>query len=453
LRLPVVAIVGRPNVGKSSLLNCLAGERISIVEETPGVTRDRVSTVIEHQDAAFELVDTGGIGIVDRGDLTDHIDRQIHMAIYGSSVVLFVVDARVGLQPLDADVARRLRKEPHRPDEKGEFPRTVLLIANKVDEARFEADLAEFEKLGFGEPLRMSALQGFGRRDLLDRIASEIPPSPQVPEPSMKVAVVGRQNVGKSTFVNALAHEERVIVSEIPGTTRDAVDVRFEKDGRTFVVIDTAGVKKRTSIKDSIEFYSRTRTSEAIKRADVVLLLIDASAEITKVDKQIGDEIATEAKPCVIVANKWDLSGGKVATGAWAEYATDRLRGLVYAPISFTTAQDGKNVQATIDLAQQLFKQASVRVGTGELNRALERIRDQHLPAVRGAKPPRIYYATQVGTGPPTFVLFVNDPALFPNDFRRSLENRFREYLPFDEIPVRIFFRRRESAPREEEKR
>jgi len=450
VRLPVVAIVGRPNVGKSSLLNCLAGERISIVEETPGVTRDRVSTVVTHEDVTFELVDTGGIGIVDRGDLTEHIDRQIHTAIYDASVILFVVDAREGLMPLDQEVAGRLRREPLRPDEKGEFPRKILLVANKVDEPKYEADAAEFCKLGFGEPLLMSAAQGFGRTDLLDRIVKELPPTPPAVEPILKLAIVGRQNVGKSTFVNAIAREERMIVSEVPGTTRDAVDVRFEKDGKTFVLIDTAGVRKRSKIQDSIEFYGRARTSAAIRRADVVLLMIDASAEISRVDKKIGEEIAAEGKPCIIVANKWDLSGGKVPTEAWAEYAYDRLRGLGYAPISFVTAKDRKNVQATIDLAQHLAKKAQNRVGTGELNRVLDRVRDRHLPASRGARLPKIFYATQVATSPPTFVLFVNDPELFPKDYRRYIENRFREDLPFDELPVRIFYRAREQAPKEE---
>jgi GTPase len=450
LRLPVVAIIGRPNVGKSSLLNCLSGERISIVEETPGVTRDRVSTILRHGDASFELIDTGGIGIVDRGDLTEHIDRQIHIAIHDASIVLFVVDVRDGLMPLDSEVAERLRREPLRPDEGGEFPRKVILVANKVDEAKFEPDAAEFLKLGYGEPLLVSASQGFGRTDILDRIVAELPPSPPGEvEPVLKVAVVGRQNVGKSTFVNALAREERVIVSEIPGTTRDAVDVRFEKDGKTFVVIDTAGVKRKSRTLDSIEFYSRARTTAAIRRADVVLLMVDASAEITKIDKSMGSEIAGESKPCIIVANKWDLSGGTVATEAWAKYAYDRLRGLGYAPISFITAKEGRNIQATIDLAQELHKKSAYRVGTGELNRVLDKIRDRHLPAARGGKSPKIFYATQVGTTPPTFVFFVNDPDLLPRDFRRYIENRFRDDLPFAELPVRIFYRRRESTPRE----
>jgi GTP-binding protein len=446
-----VAIIGRPNVGKSSLLNCLAAERISIVESTPGVTRDRISTIIQHEDAAFELVDTGGIGIVDRGDLTEHIDRQIHFAIFGASVVLFVVDVREGLMPLDSEVAERLRREPLRPDEGGTFPRKIILVVNKVDEAKFEPDAAEFLRMGFGDPILVSAAQGFGRSDLLDLIARALPPSAEVAEPVMKLAVVGRQNVGKSTFVNALIREERVIVSEIPGTTRDAVDVRFEKDGKTYVVIDTAGVKKGKSIQDSVEFFSRVRTAEAIRRADVVLLMVDAAAEISRIDKKIGEEIAELGKPCIVVANKWDLSGGTVPTGAWAEYAYDRLRGLAYAPISFVTAKQSRNIQATIDLALSLYKKSQLRVGTGELNRMLERIRERHLPSPRGTKVPKIYYATQVATAPPTFVIFVNDPELFPRDYRRYIENRFREDLPFSELPVRVFYRQRESEKREGE--
>lgn len=395
----------------------------------------------------MELVDTGGIGIVDRGDLTEHIDRQIHFAIFGAELILFVLDVRDGLMPLDHEVAERLRKEPLRPDEKGSFPRRILLVANKVDGAKFEQDAFEFCKLGLGDPLLVSAREGFGRTDLLDRIARELPPTPETDvKPAMKLAVVGRQNVGKSTFVNAIAREERVIVSEIPGTTRDAVDVRFEKDGRMFTVIDTAGVKRRRSLKDSVEFYSRIRTSAAIRRADLVLFLLDASAEITKVDKQIGDEILSQARPCIIVANKWDLSKGEIPTGAYAEYAYDRLQGLGYAPISFVTARDGRNIQATLDLAQHLYKKTLVRVGTGELNRTLERIREHHAPARSGSREAKIYYATQVATAPPAFVLFVNDPGLFPKDYRRYIENRFREDLPFSELPVRIFYRRRESS-------
>lgn len=442
MQLPVVAIVGRPNVGKSSLLNCLAGERISIVEETPGVTRDRVSTIIFHEDVSMEVNDTGGIGIMDQDELVDDIERQIRLAFEGADVILLVVDVQDGLVPLDREVAARLR-ESEAPEGRR---REVILVANKVDSARHEAGLSEFFALGLGEPVPVSALHGFGRTDLLDRLVSLLPPTDERPaEPVMRIALVGRQNVGKSTFVNALAREERVIVSEIPGTTRDAIDVRFEKDKRTFVVIDTAGMQRRSRLRGSVEFYSQARTESAVRRADVVLFMIDAAAEISRVDKKIADSIAAEGKACVLVINKWDLTKGAVETERYSVYATDRLPGLAYAPMVFVTAREGRNIQSTIDLAQNLYKKSRVRVGTGALNRVVDRIKKQHGPARVKGKRPRIFYCTQVGTVPPTFVFFVNDPTHFSKGYRRYIENSFREELPFKEIPLRIFFRKRES--------
>jgi GTP-binding protein len=450
IKAPVVAIVGRPNVGKSSLLNRLAEERISIVEPTPGVTRDRVSTFVAHGDVVMEVVDTGGIGIIDRGDLAEPIDRQIDLAIDGADLILFVVDAREGLLPLDREVAARLREHPAL----AARPRPILLVANKVDGPQQEAGALEFYSLGFGDPIAVSALEGFGRTELLDAVVERLPPTGDIDvAPVLSIAVVGRQNVGKSTFVNALAREERVIVSEIPGTTRDAVDVRFEKDGRTFVVIDTAGLQRRTRVKDAIEFYSQTRTDAAVRRADVVLLLIDASAEISRVDKKIADTIADLAKACVIVINKWDLSKGQVLTERYVKYLHSRLTGLTFAPVVFTTAKDGRNVQSAVDLAQHLFKKASHRVGTGELNRLVERVKTRHGPARAAGRLPKIFFATQVGVCPPTFVFFVNDPKLFRKDYQRYVENSLRDELGFQEIPLRVFFRQRQSIYSERAKK
>lgn len=442
MKLPVISIVGRPNVGKSSLLNCLAEERISIVEETPGVTRDRVSTVVFHEDVALEVQDSGGIGIIDQDELEADIERQINLAIHGADMVVFVVDVQDGLVPLDRDVATRLRENPVLQERK--VP--VLLVANKVDDGRFDDHVNEFYALGLGEPLAMSAMVGFGRNELLDRICRDLPPNrDESVEPVMRIAVVGCQNVGKSTFVNALAEEERVIVSEIPGTTRDAVDVRFEKDGRTFVIIDTAGLKRKARVKGSVEFYSQVRTEGAVRRADVVLFLIDASREITRVDKKISESIGRQAKATVIVINKWDLTEQKVETERYSEYLSDRLPGLGFAPMVFVTAREGRNIQSVIDLAQHLYKLSRIRVGTGELNRVVEKVMKQHFPAKVGGKIPKIYYCTQVGTVPPTFVFFVNNPRYFTRGYRRYVENCMREDLPFQEIPLRIFFRRRES--------
>lgn len=442
MKLPAVAIVGRPNVGKSSLLNRIAGERVSIVEASPGVTRDRVSTVVFHNDVSMELVDTGGIGIIDRDDLADHIETQINTAIRGADVILFLVDVRDGLVPLDREVADRLRSSSELHSRKC----SVILVANKVDTAYQETGVVDFFQLGLGEPMAVSARQGFGVSDLLERVTALLPSGRVQPaEPAMHIAVVGRQNVGKSTFVNALAREDRVIVSEVPGTTRDAVDVRFEKDGKTFIIIDTAGLKRRARVKGSVEFYSQARTATAVRRADVVLLMVDASAEISRIDKKLAESVAEKSKPCVIVVNKWDLGGGKVETERYAKYARSRLPGLTWAPLVFTTAKDSRNTQSPIDIAQHLFKKAKLRVGTGKLNRFVEGLKSHHGPARSGGRLPKIFYATQVAIGPPTFVLFVNDPKLFRGDYRRYVESSIRDALGFDEIPLRVFFRQRDS--------
>ena len=438
MNLPLVAIVGRPNVGKSSLLNRFAGRRVSIVEETPGVTRDRISAFVEHEDVTMEMVDTGGIGIVDEADLSELIDRQIDFAVRGADLILLVTDVREGVTPLDKSVARRLRPRSE------EIPFFVLV--NKVDSPRLESHVPEFSGLGLGDPLAVSAKHGLGCRAVLDSVVQKLWPTGEVEtDPVMRLAVVGRQNVGKSTFVNALAREERVIVSENPGTTRDAVDVRFEKDNREFVIIDTAGVKRSKNVKGAIDFFSQTRTKNAIRRADVVLFLLDASQEVTRADKKLGQVIADGNHVCVILANKWDLVKGGMTTEEYGDYLQAALPGLRYAPIVVTTAKDARNIQPAVDLAQHLFKVASRRVNTGELNRVIEAVRDYNQPRVKRSKVPKVYFATQVGVSPPTIVLFVNEPELFGADYRRYVERALREALELYEVPIRLFFRRRES--------
>lgn len=436
MKLPVVAIVGRPNVGKSSLLNCLAGRRVSIVEETPGVTRDRVSTILEHDDVTMELIDTGGIGIVDRDDLGEHVERQIRYAVRDADAIFFVTDVREGVVPLDREVAKRLREDSK------QVP--VFVVANKADSASLEHGAQEFHALGLGDPLPVSAKEQRGTDELLDVVAEQLWPTGEVAtDPVMKISVVGRQNVGKSTFVNGIAQEERVIVSEIPGTTRDAVDVQFQKDGLEFVIIDTAGVKRKRVGGDSIDFYSRVRTEIAVRRADVVLLLVDASHDITRADKKLGELIVRMSRVCLLVANKWDQVKNAMTTEEYADYLYRAMPGLRFAPVAFTTATESRNLQATIDLAQHLFKRASRRIGTGELNRVVETIKEYHPAPVRRGKVPKIYYATQVDTCPPTFLLFVNEPYLFAKDYRRYVENAFRQSLDFQELPLRVLYRPR----------
>jgi GTP-binding protein len=439
MALAVVVIIGRPNVGKSSLLNALAGEMISIVEPTPGVTRDRISTIIARNDKYFELVDTGGYGLVDSEELSEHIQKQIYQAIESADLVLLMVDIRDGLVPLDEKIAGLLRK--HSLD--------VIGVANKADTAKLFPDAAEFSKLGFGEFLCISAKNNLNKNVLLDRIFEKLSTleSGRPVEPVMKIAIVGKRNAGKSALVNAMVGSERVIVSETPGTTRDAVDVRFEKDGKTIVVIDTAGVRKRSKIADSIEFYSHVRARWAIGRADVALLLIDASEPVSQVDKKLAALLVEEHKSCIIVVNKWDLAKDRATTSDYQEYLTKLFPGLGYAPIAFTTATKAKNVQSVLDLAAEIFKQTTMWIPTPKLNKAFEIIKVKH---ARGAKRksvvPRIYYATQVAVNPITILMFVNRPELFDENYRRFIAGKLRELLPTAEVPIRLLARSHKEA-------
>ncbi len=434
MSLPVVAIVGRPNVGKSSLFNSISRRRTAIVEPTAGVTRDRISRICDIDDTYFELVDTGGYGIVDRDDLTEHVERQIHYAIAQATLILFVVDARDGLVPLDRATGDLLRRHADK----------VRLVANKVDEPHMAYSIGEFIKLGFGEPMPVSATNGNGRSAMVEAVLETISGlSDEVPtKPVMKIALVGKRNAGKSTFVNALAGEERVIVSETPGTTRDSIDVRFEKDDRVLVAIDTAGVRKKNKMADDVEYYAYTRATSSINRADVVLFLIDATVPVGQVDKHLAKYIAMEYKPCIIVVNKWDLAKEHASTDDYGEYLGKILPEVDYAPIAFTSANTGRNINSTMDLTAELFKQSQLRVGTGQLNQILgEALKINTPKSKRGQRAPRFYYATQVSTGPPVIVLFVNRPGLVTSNYERFLVNRFRESLPFSEVPIRLVFR------------
>jgi GTP-binding protein len=436
MALPIVAIIGRPNVGKSSLLNALAGQMISIVEPTAGVTRDRISTFIGRDDRYFELIDTGGYGIVDSDRLSEHIEQQILQAIESAQIVLFMVDIRDGLVPLDEKIARLLRKNNL----------DVIGVANKADTARMFPAAAEFTRLGFGEFLCISAKNNLNKAVLLDRIfdklASLEPARPT--EPVMKIAIVGKRNTGKSTLVNAMVGSERVIVSETPGTTRDAVDVRFEKDGKTIIVIDTAGIRKKGKMADSIEFYSYVRATRSIRRADVVLFMIDATVPVSQVDKKLARFITEEHRSCIIIINKWDLAKESAATDDYQEYLTKLLPGLKYAPIAFTTATEAKNVQSVLDLAAEIFKQTTMWIPTAKLNKAFEIMKKEKIGTTKGKKKgwPKIYYATQVAVNPVTILMFVNRPELFEENYRRFIINRLRTMLPIEEVPIRLLARK-----------
>ncbi len=435
MSLPVVVLVGRPNVGKSSLLNALARERVSIVDPRPGITRDRVSFVVEHEQRYLELIDTGGIGIVDDDNLEAHVADQIQFALARAAVIVFVVDVQDGVTPLDQRVAELLRP----------LNKPVIIAANKCDAVTHEPLAGEFIRLGFGEPQCTAAVHGRGREALFVRIFEQLGQAPLEPPeaPLMKLAIVGKRNAGKSTLVNALAGEPRMIVSEIPGTTRDAVDVQFEKDGRAFVAIDTAGVRKRSSMQD-VDFYSYTRALGAIRRADVVMHLIDATVPVSEVDLKLVAAVLEEYKPLVLAVNKWDLAEGRASSADFGEYLSKAIPQAPYAPIVFLTAQTGKNVDAAVELALSLHRQAHTRVPTAKLNEAIESILEQRAPAPKsGTKRVRIYYATQISVAPPTLVCFCNAPGLVSENYRRFLENRLREALPMAEVPLRLLFRAR----------
>ncbi len=389
MRVPQVVIVGRPNVGKSSIFNWLAQRRLAIVDDAAGVTRDRMTYLMYHRKRYFELVDTGGIGFEDPDNLTEKIDEQIDAAIESADVLLFVVDTRAGVMALDQEVARRLRY----------VDKPVICVANKADEPTWDTQADEFYRLGRGKLVCVSTLQNRNRPVLLDLITERMAPEMAVdstaepvspiPPPLMKVAIVGRRNVGKSTFVNTLAQAERVIVSETPGTTRDSIDVRFDLDGKSFMAIDTPGLRRAKSVTTDIDFYSTHRAQRSIRRADVVLMFFDPTQRVSKVDKQLCDYIAENYKPCVLVVNKWDLLAGTMPTGKWVAYLHDEFRTMRYTPIAFVTGQTGKNVKALLNHAQMLFKQALERVPTAEVNRVLREALQRNPPPLHQNRRPK----------------------------------------------------------------
>jgi GTP-binding protein len=436
---PRVVIVGRPNVGKSSLFNWLAGRRIAIVDPTSGVTRDRVSHLVDVNTRFVELVDTGGMGVVDADNLTEHVEEQIRLAIESADLILFVVDTQAGLAPLDQEVSKRLRYV--------DVP--VLCVANKTDGEKLDAQAAEFYRFG-RKILPVSAKNDRGKQALLDEIQLRLidcRPGDQPPDEAvMKVAIVGRRNTGKSTFINTLCQAERMITSEVPGTTRDSVDVRFELDGKAFIAIDTPGFRRRVSVTTDVDFYSLHRAQRSIRRADVVLFFFDASQRISKVDKQLSEYIAGQYKPCIFVVNKWDLFAASMPTGRWVNYLRDTFRTMGHVPIAFITGETGKNCKLLLNHAQMLFKQSLSRVSTANLNKLVRAALENSPPPLAQLRRPKIYYATQVAVAPPTIVLFCNDPKALSQPYQRYLLSVFRDHVEFAEVPIKLYFRKRESS-------
>ncbi|MCA9057144.1 MAG: ribosome biogenesis GTPase Der, partial [Planctomycetaceae bacterium] len=389
---------------------------------------------------------TGGIGIVDSDDLSDDIERQIQLGLDECDLLLFVVDAKAGLTPLDEEVAQRVRRSG----------KPVLLVLNKCDSPKLDLEIGPFLKFGDLPYVTTSTKAQRNRSELLTEIIRHLPPASEtetaegdelLSPADMRIAVVGRRNVGKSTFINQLAECDRVIVSEVAGTTRDSIDIRFEVDGKAFVAIDTPGVRKKKSLANDIEFYGLVRAQRSIRRADLVLMFFDATRTISKVDKQLVEEINKHHKPCIFVINKWDLGLDKEMTSEkWGEYLGHAFGTMRYVPIAFLTARDGRNIRKLVNLAQSVFKQANQRISTGRLNRIVRMAIDRNPPPIRKNRRPKIYYASQVEGSPPTIVLKCNEPILFDDAWKRYFLGFLRETTPFREVPIRLVMRARGEA-------
>ena len=436
---PIVAVVGRPNVGKSTLFNFLAGSRISIVEDTPGVTRDRVYAESEWRGRKFAMVDTGGIEPRTDDAMLQQMRSQAEIAIETADVILFMVDLKTGLTAADEDIASMLRKSG----------KPVVVVVNKADRpGPVPADAYEFYNLGLGEIFPVSSVHGLGVGDLLDEIYAHFPEEKAGEEDDdvVRVAVIGKPNVGKSSLVNRMLGQERTIVSDVPGTTRDAIDTPLENSYGKYVLVDTAGLRKKSRIDDDIERYSMIRSLAAIEKADVCVIMIDAQEGVTEQDTKVAGYAHNSGKACIIVVNKWDLV--EKETGTLEDYEKG-IRGgftfLQYAPVLFLSAKTGQRVNKLFELINHVYAQACLRLSTGMLNDLLAEAMAMSPPPTDKGRRLRIYYATQVGVRPPEFVFFINDRELMHFSYERYLENQFRKCFGFEGTPIRFILREREK--------
>ena len=429
--LGTVAVVGFPNVGKSTLVNRLSATREAVVFETPGVTRDRKEVVCEWSGKRFILVDTGGVDVADPSPLTRDIAEQAQRAVEEADLVLFVVDTRAGVTPGDEEIGEILRRA-HKP---------VVVVANKIDDPQNEVAAHEFHRLGLGDPVAISAMHGHGTGDLLDAIVAALPGEgrEEVGEDAIAVAILGRPNVGKSSLLNALVGEERVIVSGEPGTTRDTVDTILERGERTFVLVDTAGMRRKRRQRQGVEYYSELRAIRAAERADVALVLVDSSEGVVEQDLAVADVARTAGCSTLVVLSKWDIA--EVGIEDVRDRLGSRLRQRpTMAAVSSTT---GRGVGKLLDRVEGLYDRHMSRIGTGELNRFLSELREQRPGPAKGNRRLNLLYGTQVSTRPPRFRFFVNDPGLLTRDYGYWVENRLREHFSLEGVPVIIDFVRR----------
>lgn len=438
---PLVAIVGRPNVGKSTFFNKMAGKRISIVEDTPGVTRDRVHADVEWLGHSFTLIDTGGIDPKSDDELLSQMRAQAQIAMDLADVICFFTDARDGLTDDDRDVANLLRRTG----------KPVLLVVNKIDYMGLNDQMYEFYELGLGDPIGISSVNMLGFGDLLDEIIRLLPEdnNTEAEESSpIQIAIVGRPNVGKSSLTNRLLGQERTMVSDIPGTTRDAIDTPFTaEDGTAYNIIDTAGIRRKRSVEDeSLEHFSILRSIAAIRRCDVALLLINAEDGVTEQDTKIAGLIHEEGKAVVIIVNKWDLI--EKETGTFEKYQKEVLSALKfmdYAPVLCISAKSGQRVNTVFQTVKAVYETACRRITTGVLNDVLNDAMNALQPPIQGTRRLKIYYATQCAVQPPTFILFVNDETLMVFSYERYLENFFRKTFNFTGTPIRFILRERKK--------
>jgi len=431
---PIVAIIGRQNVGKSTLLNRLAGRRIAIVEDLPGTTRDRVVADVSWRGAEFTMVDTGGMELKPESTIALEVQEQVEVAITEADIIVFLVDVRDGVMATDQEVANMLRRAN----------KPLLLVANKADNDRLETQAVEFYELGLGEPLAISAYHGRGTAELLDRISGLLPPpSPDEAEPElMKVAIVGRPNVGKSMLLNALLGVERAIVDESPGTTRDAIDTLLDFGGRSVLLIDTAGIRRRGRLGVGVERYSVIRALRAIERADVALLVLDAVEMLAAQDMHIAGYIQQAARGIVLVVNKWDLVTSKNTT-EWNRYIRSQLKFMPYVPVLYISAKFGQGVAEVMPQVSEVYQERLKRIPTAQVHSVVQQAVAAHSLPRKGSKQLKVLHATQAEAGPPTFVFFVNDARLVHFSYRRYLENRLRQSFGFIGTPLRLTFKTR----------
>jgi len=431
---PIVAIVGRQNVGKSTLLNRLAGKRVAIVDGLPGTTRDRIMADVSVPGHEFTIVDTGGLELSPDSTVAQGINEQVAVAITEAEAIIFLVDVRDGLVPTDLEIADRLRKTS----------KPVVLVANKADNAKYEAGVVEFYELGLGEPVVISAYHGRGIPELLDRLTLLLPAQslPSGAPEAVGVAIVGRPNVGKSTLLNAVLGGERAIVDDVPGTTRDAVDTLVDFEGESVLLIDTAGIKRRGRIEGGVGRYSVIRALRAIERADVALLVLDAAELVTAQDMHIAGYIQQAAKGVIIIVNKWDL----VKTGGREEcsrYVRSQFRFVSYAPVMYTSAKLGWGVAKIMPQVRRIYRERLRRLSTAAVNSVVQQAVAAHSLPRKGNRQLKVLYATQAEVNPPTFVFFVNYPQLMHFSYQRYLENRLRQAFGFEGTPIRFVFKTR----------